>query len=159
MANIKLPETLNSSTILIVDDEPEHIDWLIDYIHFKKLKTFVANNVAEAIAAVNKWQFRGYIIDLNIPMGGWLPAFQAPNAVYDKYMGFYVIKYVRTQGNIGRNVMAYSAHNNEQIASEIGTLYCEYIAKGRAKEFKLGVEEILSQPFSAKFQLGSTKAK
>lgn len=128
-------------------------------IHSKNLKTIVANNVAEAIEAVNKSQFRGYIIDLNIPMGGWQPAFKAPNAVYDKYMGFYVIKYVRTQGNKGKNVMAYSAHQNDQIVSEISTLYCEYIAKGRAKEFKLGVEEILSQPLGVKSQLGSTKAK
>lgn len=159
MAAISLPTTLDSKTILVVDDEPEHIEWMIDYIHAKKLKTLVTNNVAQAIEAVNKSQFRGYIIDLNIPMGGWQPAFKAPSNVYEKYMGFYVIKYVRTQGNKGINVIAYSAHRNEQIVSEIEALYCGYVAKGRAKEFKQGIDDILSLPLGVKSQLVSTKSK
>lgn len=150
MGPIILPKKTNNETILVVDDEPEHIEWLIDYIDNNKLHTLVANNVAEAIEAVNEFKFLGYIVDLNIPMGGWQSVFPAPSPTYDKYMGFYVLKYVRTQGNDGKKVMAYSAHNNEQISSEIRTLYCQYIAKGRVKEFKFGVKGILGLPLDAK---------
>jgi len=162
MANINIPpvaipSVLEKSTILVIDDEPEYIEWLIDYLHTKNFKTIVAKNAADAIEKANKYQFRGYIIDLNIPMGNWQPPFKSPAPVYDKYLGLYVIKYIRTQGNKGKNVVAYSAHNNEQITSEIKTLYCEYIAKGNAKAFKLGVDEILKQPFGPTSQIKKTK--
>lgn len=157
MATIKLPKQLKSDTILIVDDEPEHIEWLLDYIVAKGLKTIVVNNVSEAITAASDAQFRGYIVDLNIPMGTWSPTFSVPNDTYEKYKGLFVIKYIRTQGNMGKNVIAYSAHINDLIASEIKLLYCEYIAKGRAKEFKLGVQELLSAPLGSTATLSSTR--
>jgi len=157
MAPINLPSSLHSDTILVVDDEPEHIEWLIDYIEARGLKTIVVNNVSQAIAAASSSQFRGYIVDLNIPMGDWVPTFAIPNDTYEKYRGLLVIKYVRTQGNKGRNVIAYSAHINDLINAEIKVLYSEYIAKGRAKEFKIGVEEMLTKSLGAKSALKSTK--
>lgn len=157
MATINLPTKLNDKTILIVDDEPEHIEWLVDYIHAKGLKTLLVNNVSEAISAADSAQFRAYIVDLNIPMGSWTPTFPIPNDSYHKYKGLQVIKYIRTQGNKGRNVVAYSAHINELINSEIKLLYCEYIAKGRAREFKLGVEDILKSPLGHDSTLSSTR--
>lgn len=146
MATVNLPQTLLPQTILVVDDEPEHIQWLLDYIDAKGMETQLACSVGEAVALVEKNQYHGYIIDLNIPMGDWTPTFKTPNDVYEKYKGFFVIKYVRTQGNLGQNVTAYSAHYNEQIIGEAKTLYCEYTAKGRVKEFKAEVEKLISTP-------------
>jgi CheY-like chemotaxis protein len=159
MGTLKLPNKYDPTRLLLVDDEPEYIYWLIDYIKAKGLEVTLATNVAEAIAAADETQFRGYIIDLNIPIGAWKPAFSVPEELYEKYKGFYAIKYVRTQGNIGKNVIAYSAHYNGEIKSEIGTLYCDYIAKGRAEEFKTGINEILTCPLPEKLQLGSTREK
>jgi CheY-like chemotaxis protein len=155
MANITLPTILLADTVLVIDDEPEHIQWLLDFIQSRGLKTQIATTVKEAIDFVEKYQFRGYIVDLNIPMGGWAPVFASPGPVYDKYMGFYVIKYVRTQGNKGRNVMAYSAHSNEQIISETDNLYCESTTKGRAKDLKDSINALLSFPLDAGSVLGS----
>ncbi|MGC4244340.1 MAG: hypothetical protein QM686_19300, partial [Herbaspirillum sp.] len=42
------------------------------------------------------------------------------------------------------NVTAYSAHYNEQITGEVKTLYCEYTAKGRVKEFKKEVDKLIN---------------
>lgn len=111
MATLKLPKTLLSTTILVVDDEPEHIQWLLDYIEAKGMKTQLACSVGEAVALAEKNQYRGYIVDLNIPLGNWTSVFKSTSDIYEKYKGFLVIKYVRTQGNLGQNVTAYSAHS------------------------------------------------
>jgi CheY-like chemotaxis protein len=146
MATINLPKVLLSTTILVVDDEPEHIQWLLDFIEGKGMKTQVACSVNDAVAAASENQYRGYIVDLNIPMGAWVPTFQISNGIYEKYKGFYVLKYVRTQGNLGTNVTAYSAHYNEQILAEAKNLYCEYTTKGRVKDFKVEVGKLINTP-------------
>ncbi|WP_275272428.1 hypothetical protein [Limnobacter sp. P1] len=156
MATVNLPKALLRETILVVDDEPEHIQWLLDYIEAKGMKTQLACSVGEAVALAEKNQYRGYIIDLNIPIGNWTPIFKNPSDIYEKYRGFFVIKYVRTQGNLGQNVMAYSAHYNEQITGEAKTLYCEYTTKGRAKEFKAEVEKLINTPLAPSRVIKST---
>jgi len=158
MATVNLPKTLLSTTILVVDDEPEHIQWLLDYVEAKGMKTQLACNVSEAVAFAEKNQYRGYIIDLNIPMGDWVPTFKTPSDVYEKYKGFLVIKYVRTQGNLGQNVTAYSAHYNEQITGEAKTLYCEYTTKGRVKDFKAEVDKLINTPLANHGVIKSTSA-
>ncbi len=122
------------------------------------MKTQLACNVGEAVKFAESNQYRGYIVDLNIPMGDWIPTFKTTNDVYEKYRGFLLIKYVRTQGNLGRNVMAYSAHYNEQITGEARTLYCEYTAKGRVKEFKTEVEKLIDTPLESHGVIKSTSA-
>lgn len=156
MATVELPQKLLDDTILIVDDEPEHIQWLFDYIEAKGMKIHVMNNVEDAINAANRAQYRAYVIDLNIPMGNWTPTFLVPNDVYDKYKGFYVIKYVRTQGNLGKNVSAYSAHYNEQIIAETKTLYCEYTSKDRVQDFKKEIANIIATPIDSYGVIKST---
>lgn len=146
MATIELPKKLLDDTILILDDEPEHIQWLCDYIRAKGMKIDLKNSVEDAILAANEAQYRAYIVDLNIPMGNWVPVFPTPSDVYEKYKGFYVIKYIRSQGNLGKNVSAYSAHYNEQIVAETKTLYCEYTSKDRVQDFKKDITTIISTP-------------
>ena len=158
MATLKLPETLLSTTLLVVDDEPEHIQWLLDYIEAKGMKTQLACSVGEAVALAEKNQYRGYIVDLNIPLGNWTSVFKSTSDIYEKYKGFLVIKYVRTQGNLGQNVTAYSAHYNEQITGEAKTLYCEYTTKGRVKEFKSEVEKLINTPLPSHGVIKSTSA-
>ena len=91
-------------------------------------------------------------------MGNWTPVFKSTGDIYEKYKGFLVIKYVRTQGNLGQNVTAYSAHYNEQITSEAKTLYCEYTTKGRVKEFKAEVEKLINTPLASHGVIKSTSA-
>jgi CheY-like chemotaxis protein len=144
METIKIPKGRDASTVLLADDEPEHLDWLVDYLRVKGCATVVATNVREAIAAVERQSFRAYLIDLNIPLGGWSPTIPLPSITYTDYNGLYILKLVRSQGNRGTHVIAYSAHQNDQIVSEIKRLYCRYIVKGRPRELKQQIDDLLS---------------
>jgi CheY-like chemotaxis protein len=151
MATLKIPKSYDQGNILVADDEPEHVDWLVDYLKAKGFQVTLATNVAEAMNAIEKTNYRAYIIDLNIPLGGWVPDPPPPSETYDIYQGLYIIRASRTQGNAGARVIAYSAHYNEQIAADIKHLYCEYIIKGRARELKTDIERLLSHdPRAAK---------
>lgn len=138
-----IPTTTSDKEIFILDDEPEHIEWLVDYLESKKLTVTLATNAKEAVEAVNLKFYKGYILDLNIPLGSWQPNIQKPSSVYEKYKGLYIAKYIRTQGVASQNVIAYSAHTNSEIKAEIELLYIEFVAKGRANEFKQAIKSMI----------------
>jgi len=144
MATVKVPATYDAASFLIADDEPEHLEWLIDYLEARGVKVEVVINVEQAIKAIEAKKFGGYVIDLNIPLAGWEPYVNKTNPAYEHYQGLHIIQMVRTQGNGGAKVIAYSAHFNEQITAEIKTLYCEYFVKGRAHELKNKIDGLLS---------------
>lgn len=50
---------------------------------------------------------------------------------------------IRSQGNAGARVIAYSAHYNDALESEIEKLYCKYIIKGRVRELKQAFDDVL----------------
>lgn len=143
MANLTIPSLYDPKAILIADDEPEHIEFLIDYLTSKGYAVTFAKNGEEAIRACEKTKHRAYIIDLNIPLGEWNPG-PDPSPTYKKYPGLHIIRAARTQGNSGARVVAYSAHYNDDISTEIDRLYCEYIVKGRARELKDAIAEIMA---------------
>lgn len=128
--------------VLLVDDEPEYLEWLHDYLAAKGLKIDTAESVADAIRLADASDYRLYLIDLNIPTGDWTPP-SILSGVYAQYKGLNVIRYVRNQTHAGRRVVAYSAHENNDIHAAIKNLYCQYVVKGRAKDIKLEIEEVL----------------
>lgn len=144
MANLKIPTSYDPKAILIADDEPEHVEWLADYFKAKGFKVTLVTNVRDAITAAEGKRFRAHIIDLNIPLGGWLDSTSIANSTYAGYQGLHIIRAIETQANNGRRVIAYSAHSNDQIIGEIRKLYCGYVVKGRARELKDAVEALLS---------------
>lgn len=158
---MKIPDIYDNNAVLIADDEPEHIEWLADYFRAKGFHVTLVTNVAEAIAVTEAKRFRLYVIDLNIPLGDWMPRGVA-NETYQGYQGLHIIQWVRTQGNSGKRVIAYSAHYNDQITAAIKGLYCEYVVKGRAQQLKQVISEILaSDPVIAsvtRTRLGAPKA-
>jgi CheY-like chemotaxis protein len=147
MAALKLPKVYQHSKVLLADDEPEHSDWLVDYLKAKGCTTTITTNVKEALEAVEQEAFRIYLIDLNIPLGGWTPSVTGKlTSTFDEYHGLYILKLVRSQGHPGDRVIAYSAHENEAIHSEIKRLYCRYVVKGRPGEFKKEIDDLLLRP-------------
>lgn len=146
MGTITIPNKFSDREILILDDEPEHIYWLVDYIETKGFSAKIVINAKEAIETIENVEYAGYVLDLNIPLGGWQPNVKSPNSVYDKYRGFYIAKYIRSQGVTGRRVLMYSAHSNDEINHEVSHLYVDYVAKGRAAEFKLAIGQLISLP-------------
>lgn len=143
MAALKIPTTYDPNLVLLADDEPEHLEWLIDYLVAKGLAVKIATNVQDAMDASEAAWYRMYIVDLNIPLGKWPPP---ADPVFLSYPGLSIIQSVRSQGNGGTRVIAYSAHSNSQIESEIGNLYTDYVAKGRPQQLKDRINELLSRP-------------
>jgi len=129
-------------TVLLVDDEPEYLDWLYDYLSAKGLDVEIAESVAEAVQLADSADYRLYVVDLNIPAGSWVAPSTQPE-VYSQYKGFNVIRYVRNQTQAGKRVVAYSAHENDEIRAAIENLYCQYVVKGRAKDIKTEIESVL----------------
>lgn len=143
MGNLEIPVEYDEKSVLIADDEPEHLEWLIDFFESLGLKTTVVTDVGKAMAACQKCWYRIYIIDLNIPLGSWP---QPTSQMFCQYPGLSIIQNVRSQGSDGRRVIAYSAHTNDQINSEMQRLYTDYIAKGRPIQLKDRIRELLTQP-------------
>lgn len=125
----------DDGSFLVVDDEHEHIEFLPDFLRAKGFHVDVASNASEALAYADNKKYRGYLIDLNIPLGDYQSARQL-KSIEEDYVGLRVIQEIRSQGNDGAKVIAYSAHENDAIKSEIDRLYCQYIVKGRVRELK-----------------------
>jgi DUF917 family protein len=81
-------------------------------------------------------------VDLNIPAGSWVAPSVQPEA-YGQYKGLNVIRHVRNQAQAGKRVVAYSAHENDEIRAVIENLYCQYVVKGRARDIKTEIESVL----------------
>lgn len=129
-------------TVLLIDDEPEYLDWLHDYLVAKGLEIEIAESVSEAMKFADAADYRLYLVDLNIPAGDWaIPS--NLSEVYAQYKGLNVIRYVRNQSQAGRRVVAYSAHENDEIHAAISNLYCQYVVKGRARDIKQEIESVL----------------
>lgn len=125
----------DGNRFLVVDDEYEHIEFLPDFLKAKGFQVDVASNAAEAIEYADKNKYRGYLIDLNIPLGGYKTT-RALTNIQEDYVGLRVIQEIRTQGVAGLQVVAYSAHENDAIKNEIDRLGCQYIVKGRVRDLK-----------------------
>lgn len=139
MAPLKIPKK-SLHSVLLADDEPEHLEWLVDYLKAKGLAVHIATNVEEAMKAGEEAWYWAYIVDLNIPLGNW-PA--PSNSTFQSYPGLTIIQSIRSQGNNGARVIAYSAHSNSVIEAEIKRLYTDYVAKGRPQQLKDRINELL----------------
>lgn len=144
MASMTVPSKYDDRRLLLADDEPEHLEWLVEYLEANGFQVTFTTNVREAIQASTSLKFRAYVIDLNLPLGGWTPPKTTSNETFNNYLGLHIIKYIRSQGNAGKRVIAYSAHHNEHIASEMKRMYCQYIVKGRPHELKEVIKDVVA---------------
>jgi len=129
-------------SVLLIDDEPEYVQWLYDYLVAKGFEVDMAESVGDALKFADATGYRLYLVDLNIPAGAWTSPSPMPE-IYSQYKGLNVIRYVRSQGNSGVRVVAYSAHENAEIHAAIDNLYCNYVVKGRARDIKAEIETVL----------------
>lgn len=142
MGNLIVPKKYEENSVLIADDERKHIGFLIDFLRARNINVDYARNVGDALALCQEKKYKCYFIDLNIPLGDHVPIIEMSD-IYNAYKGLYIIKMVRSQGVPGRNVIAYSAHYNDDIRSEIDLLYCKYLIKGRVREIKDELNSVL----------------
>jgi CheY-like chemotaxis protein len=132
-------------SILIMDDEPHILDWLVEYLEAKNYKTKMVVNVGEAIEALNDVRYRVVILDLNVPAPGeYGEKLGNKGGLYEEYRGLYVAEYARTKGHRGRQVVVYSVHDSDPVSAICEKIGVEYLIKGRPRDFKRELDQILS---------------
>lgn len=137
---------MTSKDILILDDEPHLLDWLVEYLEAKGYRATFAVDVARAMEALNAGViFRMMILDLNVPAPGeYYSLLQSRGHIYESYRGLYVAEQARNMSYRGRQVIVYSVHDIEEVRLVTERLGATYITKGRPRTFKAEIDQVLS---------------
>jgi len=138
-------KTTAPNTVVIVDDEPHNMLWLVDYFSSKGMEVIVAHDANEALEIIEKEVYRALIIDLNIPILEPIDlAAEEKGTEYRKYPGLFVGYMARNRGYRDRQVILYSVHKDAAVSSEASKIGCSYIIKGRPQEIKREIEAVIS---------------
>lgn len=136
---------MSNEHVLVMDDEPQLLDWLAEYFKRKGYGTKFAINVAEAIECLNSQKFRILVLDLNVPAPGeYANILAAKGAIFQKFRGLYVAECARTMGYRDRQVVVYSVHDVDEVRLQTDRMGVTYVTKGRPRIFKSEIDDILS---------------
>lgn len=131
-----------ADTILLADDEPYNLGWLVEFIVSKGLKVVNARTVDEAIDSMSKHKYRAVVADLSIPVHDL--SLVAPASPQERYPGLAIADIARTRGHLDRQVIIYSVHDDDIVRAESKRLGCTYLLKGRPRQFKEELVSVLS---------------
>lgn len=132
-------------TILIMDDEPHILDWLVEYLESKKYMVRLVVDVAEAMRELENTRFRVVILDLNVPTPGeYKEKLKNMDSVFQEYRGLYVAREARSKGHRSKQVIVYSVHDSPNVGAICEKIGVNYLIKGRPRQFKRELDEILS---------------
>jgi CheY-like chemotaxis protein len=134
------------SSVLVLDDEPHLLDWLVEYLQAKGYATTFATDIAEAMTALRSGvAFRMMILDLNVPAPGeYAEILKSRGSTYENYRGLYVAEKARNMGYRGRQVIVYSVHDIDAVRLVTDRIGATYITKGRPRAFKAELDQVLS---------------
>ncbi len=133
------------STILLVDDEPQHLDWLSDYLVSKGYEVENVTNVRDAEKQLREYRYRAVVVDLNIPAPDDYEAkLREKGEVFVTYKGLYIADLARNLGHRNRQVIIYSVHEVSEVANYAEKISCVYLSKGRPRKFKMEIDDVLS---------------
>ncbi|ELY4032349.1 response regulator [Cronobacter malonaticus] len=134
-----------NNKILIMDDEPHFLEWLVEYIESKGFGIDIVNTVDQAVAALDNNSYRVVICDLNVPASFEMQSkIDVKGNLYKKYRGLYPAEYARTKGHRGKQVIVYSVHDSEDVQEKCRKVDIQYLVKARPREFKKEFDNILS---------------
>ncbi len=135
----------NKDTVLLVDDEPQCLDWLVDYIVAKGYSIVTATTLEAALDLLRENRYRLVICDLSIPAPkNTLSFLQKENPAYALYPSAYIAHFARNLGHRARQVLVYSVHESQEIRDVAELLGVVYMTKGRPTQFKREIDSILS---------------
>ena len=137
------PTPLHSDTVLIADDEPYNLEWLVDWIHAQGYKTVVAETVDAAIAQLTAARFRTVIADLNIPALPPRHSLEGKDPLYQIFPGLMVADFARNHDHTARQVVVYSVHDDPEVREMSDKLGFSYLLKGRPRTIKQEIANIL----------------
>lgn len=130
--------------VLVVDDEPELLEWLAEYLEAKDVKVVFAKNIAEGISALDTGSYRFLVLDLNVPVSGeYRSTLARKGQVFSSYPGLYVAQLARNKGYRSRQVIVYSVHDIEEVRTITERLDVKYATKGRPRAFKREIDDVL----------------
>lgn len=138
----ELPRKL--TTVLLVDDEPHNLQWVVEFLERSGYFVEVATRVDAALDALQKHRYRMVVADLSIPTGDAELPRTVTKPVYAIYPGLTVAEYARTHGHLDRQVIVYSVHDDDAVRREAKRIRCTYLMKGRPRQFKEELSEVLS---------------
>jgi CheY-like chemotaxis protein len=130
--------------ILIADDEPIYLGFLIDHLVNKKYKVKLAETADDAIAAATEKNYRAYVVDLNIPASSTLKAAARKRDLEESFPGISIARAILTSGVSPGKVLIYSVHLTDALNAEIERLGVEYVQKGRPRNIKEALDRVLS---------------
>lgn len=132
-------------TILLVDDEPHYLDWLVDYLEAKGYSVVTATSLDAALDLLSGTRYRVVVCDLSVPVSDKLvPVLAKKHGTYLRYPGAYAAFTARNRGHRPRQVVVYSVHESADIQRIADTLGVQYITKGRPSQLKQEMDIILS---------------
>lgn len=134
-----------SDCVLVMDDEPHLLDWLVEYLESKQHSVHQVTNVQDAISKLDINRYRMVVLDLNVPASAeYLERIKSKGELYLEYRGLYVAEVARTKGHRGRQVVVYSVHDSESVTLACEKIGVSYLVKGRPRQFKRELDDILS---------------
>jgi len=135
--------------ILIVEDEPENISWVYEFLDANGIRFTTMPTLPEALNILGKTKFDLIIIDMNIPAIDAITAKMLERSpLVERFPGIAVAQYCRDHGYSGRTVMAHTVHDDELADQELRKIDCKYLIKGRPREFKAEIKKIFPASFS-----------
>lgn len=131
-----------SHNALIIDDEPEYLDWVVEFFDSIGLKTDLAKNLDEALKLVtDSKKYLIIIVDMNIPSLDFESSLSAP--LEKKYPGLFAINKFRNLGYWPTQTIAYTVHDDDLLETELNRFNCRYVLKGRPNILKSVVKQSL----------------
>jgi CheY-like chemotaxis protein len=131
-------------TILIADDEPYNLQFILDFLEKLRYETIVADNVDKAIQYLQEFRFRAVIADLSIPLLTSQNLQFGQDPVFQKYSGLLVAEYARNHGHTGKQVIVYSVHDDFAVTEYSKRHGITYLLKGRPRLLKEEMSKVLS---------------
>ena len=140
-----MARTTQRNTILVVDDEPHSMIWIVDYIEALGYSVLQHTTLNDALESLGKEVYRAAIIDLNIPALEPLDKeLRAFGGTFARFPGLYAARFARNRGYRDRQVMLYSVHQDADVVEQAKRLGCSYLMKGRPQAFKIELDDVLS---------------
>ena len=128
--------------ILMIDDEPEYLNFLSDYFESINIEVVIAKNLSEAIDLSEKFKYLLAIVDMNIPAtGNTKELLSDPIAV--KYPGYKAAHHLRNIGYGAHQVIAYTVHDDDSLDSALRKINTRYVLKGRPNILKRVISKSL----------------
>ena len=132
-------------TILLMDDEPHYLSWLVEYLEAKGYAVDTASNLGEALEKLEPQKYRTIIADLSVPIPSEMHSLvETEGKAYLEFPGLFIAHHARNMGYRNRQVVVYSVHDSATVTEVATRIRVCYITKGRPKLLKEELDDILS---------------